>query len=387
MVPASLGNLTKAMSTQQTAVATEINYPADQAPVVVIMAGGAGTRFWPVSTERRPKQFFELVGKNTLFQQSYERARALTQVERILVLTSERFVELVQAQAPELPAENIIGEPMRRDTAAAIALAAALCGHRFDDKTVMLVFTSDHYIWPLEAFQRDLRSVVQGVQGDESALYTLGIKPHYPATSYGYLHLGPTVEQAAGIAHHELREFREKPDRETAQAYLDSGQYLWNSGMFAWQVGAIWRELEQHLPEHAAQMTQAARADASGTWRSALRRAFEPLPSISIDFGVMEKAARVRCIAASFQWSDVGGWLALEPFLSGDEDGNHVRGQLYTYEAENNIVFSEDAEEHVALVGVEGLVVVRSGNKTLVVSRERAEDVKLLVKELQLALR
>ena len=353
---------------------------------VVIMAGGAGTRFWPVSTESRPKQFLDLFGGRTMLQRSFDRAAGLTSPERILVLTNASFAALVREQLPELPARNVIGEPMRRDTAAAVVLAACLVRRRFGDP-VMAVFTADHLIEPAEEFRRSVRSASSAAAISPGALYTFGIAPEFPATGYGYLERGRELLDDQGIRHFQLQRFKEKPDRVTAERYIESGRFYWNSGMFVWSVDAILEEAERQIPEHARLLAAVAREDGSPRWEEALRRGFEPLRRVSIDYGVMEGAKDVRCVEGRFSWSDVGGWLALEQYLGRDGTGNASRGRLKALDASSNIVFCENPREVVALVGVEGLVVVRSGDRTLVVPRDRAEEVKELVARLSLDLR
>lgn len=352
------------------------------------MAGGAGTRFWPLSTESRPKQFLSLFGQRSLLQLSHDRVAGLVPPERILVLTNQRFVPLVRQQLPELPQQNIIGEPMRRDTAAAVALAALLARHRFGNP-VMAVLTADHLIEPVELFQRTLISAARAAAADDGVLYTFGIQPTYPATGYGYLERGEAVPGAGGdgVSHYALARFQEKPPRELAEKYLTSGRFYWNSGMFVWQNAAILAELQRQLPGHLAALEPALAHDRGPGWAEALERAFEPLQKESIDFGVMEKAERVRCVASTFEWSDVGGWLALEPFLAHDEAGNAHRGGLRGHGAAGNITFCEDEQEVVALVGVRDLVVVRTGRTTLVTDKRNAEAVKALVAKLDPSLK
>ncbi len=346
--------------------------------VVVIMAGGAGTRFWPMSTEARPKQFLSLFGERTLIQASYDRVAGAVPPERVLVLTSASFVELVREQLPELPAENVIGEPMRRDTAAAVALAALICKARFGNP-VMAVLTSDHLIEPVEQFQRTLLSAARGAMASGKALYTIGILPTYPAEGFGYLHRGDLLQDDEGVQHFQLKRFREKPDRVTAERYLESGEFYWNSGMFIWSTDAILEELELNLSDHVKHLKRAMPADGTDGFADALKDAFRPIKKISIDFGVMEKAREVRCVGSTFNWSDVGGWLALEEHLPTDPHGNAHRGELEVHESRNNLVFCEDQEQVVALVGVDDLVVVRSGNVTLVTHRDSTESIKQLV--------
>lgn len=345
--------------------------------VVVIMAGGAGTRFWPASTEARPKQFLPFFGERSLLQQSYDRVAELLPDERIWVLTQERFRSLVEEQLPSLPAYNIIGEPMRRDTAAAIGLAALLAEKRFANP-VMAVLTSDQLIEPKAAFQAGLRSALQGAQASE-ALYTFGIPPTFAATGYGYLELGTFLFENEGLPHHALQRFVEKPDAERAQQYLQSGSFLWNSGMFVWQNRAILAEFERQLPGHLHALRPAVAEDRTASFAQALHDAFAPLPKQSIDFGILENAKEVRCVRANFDWSDVGGFLALGEHLPQDGGNNAHRGRLVALEASQNLVFAEDEEESIALFGVDDLIVVRSGKKTLIAPKARAEELKKLV--------
>jgi len=330
--------------------------------VSVIMAGGAGTRFWPVSTQARPKQFLKLVGDTSLLQESYARVRDLTGPDRTLVFTHADYVTQVREQLPELPPAHVIGEPSRRDTAAVNALAALMVKEKFGN-AVMAILTADHWIRPLSSFQEAVRKAVQGA-AEASCLYTMGIRPTYPATCYGYLHVqdGRKVER-----------FVEKPDLATAKGYVESGQYLWNSGMFFWQADTILAQFEQHLPAHLETLRPALGGE--------LAAAFERLQRISVDYAILEKAPDVRCLAPDFDWTDLGGWLALEPFLEELED-NHHRGRLAALEATSNIVFCEDPAELVALLGVENLIVVRTGKTTLVLHREKTEQVKKLLERI-----
>ncbi len=349
--------------------------------VVVIMAGGAGTRFWPMSTEARPKQFLSLFGERTLLQASYDRVVGLVPPERVLVLTSASFVDLVREQLPQLPEQNVVGEPMRRDTAAAVALAALICKKRFGNP-VMAVLTSDHLIQPVEQFQRTLLSAARGAAASDRALYTIGILPSYPAEGFGYLHRGKLIQDDDGVQHFQLKRFREKPDQVTAERYLESGEFYWNSGMFIWSTEAILAELELNLSDHLTHLQPAVDQDGQEGFKDALEAAFQPIKKISIDFGVMEAAQQVRCVGSSFDWSDVGGWLALEEHMAQDPHGNTPRCELEILDASNNLVFCEDSNQVVALVGVEDLVVVRSGDVTLVTRRNCTEKIKDLVANL-----
>ncbi|MEW5724227.1 MAG: sugar phosphate nucleotidyltransferase [Thermodesulfobacteriota bacterium] len=344
----------------------------------VILAGGAGTRFWPLSTPRRPKQFLRLFGDRSLLEMSFDRLAGLVPAHRVLVLTNRDFVDLVREQLPALPPENAVAEPQRKDTAAAAALGALLCRRLFGDRVILTV-TADHLIEPVAMFQETMLAAA-GQARKAGGLYTFGVSPTHPATGYGYLELGKKTAEEGGVWFYDLISFKEKPDQDTAARYLASGRYLWNSGMFAWTPGAIIEALAEHLPGHLAALIPAVEQFGTPGWPAALAEAFAELRAISIDYGVMEKAARVRCAAARFSWSDVGGWPAVGERLPGDGRGNNVRGRVFSLDASDNLVFCMDPAETVALVGVEGLMVVRAGDKTLVAPKSRAEEVKALVK-------
>ena len=344
--------------------------------VAVILAGGAGTRFWPASTQALPKQFLRLTGERSLLQLSYDRVKDLIPPELVFVVTAEQFIAAVREHLPELPAGNIIGEPMRRDTAAAVALATLLVHERCGPCTIT-VLTADHLIGPTNAFHGALLSAAGSASRGES-VYTFGIPPSSPATGYGYLEVGDQLCLHGGIGHHAVRSFHEKPDGATAERYLASGRFLWNSGMFVFHSGLMRDLLLHHLPLHVAALTPVVQAPQLST----LAAAFAPLPLLSFDKGVMEKLHNTMCVRANFHWSDVGGFSALAAHLPRDGFGNAARGQLRSKEAMGNVVWCEDDSEVVALVGVENLIVVRAGRRTLIVPLDRAEEIKALVASL-----
>lgn len=337
-------------------------------PVVVIMAGGAGTRFWPLSTEERPKQFLALTSDRTLIQMSFDRVVGLTDLDRIFVLTSAIYVDLVREQLPELPSGNVVGEPCRRDTAAALAFAALLVEDRFPDQA-MVVVTADQVIDPLEEFQRAILEAVKNC-GD-GVLYTLGISPTYPATQYGYLEMGEPIN-GGELPHFKLRRFKEKPDLDTAREFLEQGAYYWNSGMFVWKTSDILEQYERHLPEHLATLRPVIQEPES----AAFDEAFARLQSISVDFAILEKAEQIQAVIPPIEWDDVGGWQAARRYLPEDAEGNRIRGSVTTFKSSRNTIFSEDPNEELLLLGVEDLVVVRSGGRTLVAHKSRLDDLK-----------
>jgi len=347
--------------------------------VVVIMAGGAGTRFWPLSTGKKPKQFLTLFSDKSLLRLSYERIYGLVPPERVMVLTNRDFIPLVREQLPELPEENVIGEPCRRDTAAAVTLAALLC-RKMHGNPVMTILTADHLIEPTDLFLKHVVSAVRFARRD-NVLYTFGIVPDYPATGYGYLERGERVLEDDGIEHYNLLRFKEKPDIDTARRYVESGRFLWNSGMFVWSADAILGELRKHLPDHVEKISKAVSLHGGDRWNDALEEAFTPLAPVSIDFGVMEKASNVRCVAAAFSWNDVGSWPALREHLPADDASNTSNCRLVALDAGDNIVFSENPDDTVVVVGVNELVIARAGSRILVAHRDRTEDIKKLVAE------
>lgn len=358
-----------------------VDKPIVASLVALVMAGGRGTRFWPLSTSERPKQFLKLLGDRTMLQQTVDRLTGLVPPERILVLTNQSYIPLVREQLPELPAENIVGEPVARDTAAAIALGAVLCSSRFGD-SLMVVLPADHFVVPTDVFQRTLLSAAKQAAG-EDCLYTIGIPPTYPATGYGYLEAGDSVFKDGIMEHYRLQRFKEKPDLDLAKEYLQSGRYYWNSGMFVWRTETILGQFREHLPGHADRLLPLTEHVGSPDFTRRLEKALQPLPSISIDYGVMEKAQDVRMVRALFQWSDVGGWVSLASYLPEDAAGNRFKGLLHSLDAGENVVYCQDEDEQVALLGVSGLIVVRVGQKTLVAHKSKAEEIKALLKAIQ----
>jgi mannose-1-phosphate guanylyltransferase len=351
--------------------------------VVAIMAGGSGTRFWPMSREERPKQFLNLTGTRTMLQVTRDRLEGLVPPERILVLTNARFADLAREQLPELPAENVIGEPMARDTSGAVALAAALVEKKWPG-AVLAILAADHTIEPAARFCEVLLATAEAAAA-EGGLYTFGIQPRSAATGYGYLEVGAKIGERRGAPVHKLAAFREKPDQATAETFLKSGKHLWNSGMFVWKTTDILAEIQRHLPAHHAAMKGAAEAWGTPGFEAALKAAFEPLPKVSIDFGVMEKASDVRCAVADFDWNDVGGWVALEQVLPQDAVGNWTQTDLLALDATGNIVVSEQNGHKVVCIGVSDLIVVTTPNATLVCRKADAERIKQAVEALKKA--
>jgi mannose-1-phosphate guanylyltransferase len=342
----------------------------------VIMAGGRGERFWPLSTLKTPKQTLSLIGDQTLLSMSIERVEGLIPPERILVITSAELVEPICEAAPELPRENVIGEPSGRDTAAVCALAAAIVKSR-DPEGVVCTLTADHVIKDLDLFKTTLTESVN-VALKNDVLITIGIQPHFPSTGFGYIETSDVFNNEGETEFLQAVRFVEKPDLETAESYLDAGNFFWNSGMFVWSAGSILKAFETHQPqlaEMAARMEQVVDTD---KFDAKLEEEYGQLDRISIDYAIMEKSSNIITAKGVFRWHDVGCWTALEEHIDPDSTGNVIAGELVTLESANNVVYSK--ERLTALIGVEDLVVVQAPNATLICHKDKVQDVKKMVK-------
>jgi mannose-1-phosphate guanylyltransferase len=350
----------------------------------VIMAGGAGTRLWPLSRGERPKQLLDVVvgpgGRpHSLLREAFTRLRALLPAENIWVCTAARYGDQVAAALPELSPDRLILEPEARDTANAVGLAAALVADT-DPDAELAVVSADHVIRPVERFAAALETAYRAVATRPGALVTLGIRPTSPATGFGYVQRGAATE-LPGVA--EAASFREKPDLATAEAYLASGAYLWNSGMFVWRAGTVLDALAGHLPETAAGLRRVVAAPAGPERDAVLAEVFPTLPKISVDYAVLEPAAaepgRVLVVDLDVDWLDVGSWSALAHTLEADGAGNAVHGLSVLLDSAGNVVFSDDPDHLVALVGVRDSVVVHTADVTMVCPVADAERVKELL--------
>jgi mannose-1-phosphate guanylyltransferase len=347
----------------------------------VIMAGGGGTRFWPRSRQSKPKQFLTLAGEQTLLQQAGERIEALADPERTRIVTGAAHRAETARQLPHLPEGQIIGEPCGRDTAACIGLAAALV-HRRDADGIMLVMPADHVIEPAQEFRRAAHVAAQMVQEHPQALVTFGIRPTFPATGYGYIQRGAELGQRQGVRVFRVKAFREKPDAELAEQMLSSGEYFWNSGIFAWRADTILGALGQNQAGLAAAVERIAAAWGTPERDKVFAAEYERLTKISIDYAVMEKAKEVLVVEAPYRWDDVGSWRALERMQPQDADGNTVQGEHCGLRTTNCIVAAGPGTL-VATVGVDNLLIVQDGDAILVADRRDEAAVKQLVESLK----
>jgi mannose-1-phosphate guanylyltransferase len=340
----------------------------------VIMAGGAGTRLWPLSRKDRPKQLLKLFDGASLLQLARRRLTGLFAPENIWIITSAAYLDHVAEQLPDLPRDNLIGEPLGRDTANAIGLAAHVLARRDRDAT-MAVFTADHIIQPQDRFAGAIQAGLEAAERFPQSLVTFGITPQSPHTGYGYLHRGEVV----GPGTWRVAEFKEKPTLEAAREYVATGEYYWNSGMFVWRVGAILAELERLLPENARVLERLAAGWERVAGTPAAAAAFGQLRRISIDFGVMEQARSVLLVEMTCDWKDLGSWLSVASTRTADEAGNvAIAPRAMILDGGRNVVISE-AEHLVVLLGVDDVVVVHSEDATLVCRRHEAERLKDLV--------
>lgn len=343
---------------------------------VLILAGGSGERFWPLSRKTRPKQLLALFAAETLLESTLRRLDGLVPATQILILTNADQESGVRALCPSLPPENILAEPAKRDTAAAIALGVGWIARRAPGAT-MIVLPADHLIRDVAGFQRTLRTAVAAAE-QTGELVTIGIPPTWACPGFGYIERGAPCEidaAADGPPVFEVVRFREKPNAELAETFFAQRTFRWNAGMFIWTVPAIVGAFNRHAPALGEFI---ARLHATPDLPGLLRDAFPTLPKISIDYAVMEKTGRVLVVEAAFDWDDVGGWTAVAKYLAGDDAGNHGNCPLRTIDAANNIIFSEHPRT-VALIGVSDLIVVQTPDALLVCHRHEAEKIKQLV--------
>lgn len=341
---------------------------------VVILAGGSGERFWPLSTPQHPKQFPPLLDGQSFFQRTVERATSLVGTDRVLVATRRELLPIVEQQLPGFPRANCVLEPVGRDTAACIGLAALVIETR-DPGARMLVTPSDHHISPLHAFEETVRHGLRLLDCLDG-LVTLGIPPTGPETGYGYILAGETVSEHP--AARRCRRFTEKPDRTTAERFVADGRYYWNSGIFLWRAATLLREVRRHLPEHARLLDELRPALGGAGEAEALDRLFPQMPKVSVDVGILEKADEVYMVPATFAWDDVGTWSALGRILPKDDSGNAAVGRLVARDTHDCVVYG--TTRPIATIGLRDLVVVETAEGILVCPKARAQEVKDLVR-------
>jgi mannose-1-phosphate guanylyltransferase len=360
--------------------------PSDR--YIIIMAGGRGERFWPVSREQTPKQLITLLGTRSFLQQAVDRVLPIVPLKNILIITNEAQAPEVRRQLPKLPRENIIAEPCGRDTCAAVTLGAALVGAR-STMGVMAVLPADHVIPDSKRFQQVLADALD-LAGRGQVIVTIGIQPTEPATGYGYIHVGAELPAPQGVKRYKTAFFKaerfvEKPNLDRALEYVNSGQYRWNAGMFVWSFVTITQGLEKHQPEMAAACQRWFKA--AGTparLRKTLAREYPDLKKISIDFALMEHAQNVVVADGSFAWDDLGSWTALARHLKADAEGNCAVADFIHVDAARNIIYDARTRTRtpIAIVGLRDSIIVQTDDATLVAHKSQAQKVKELVAKL-----
>ena len=347
-----------------------------------IMAGGVGSRLWPRSRTRTPKQFLDLVGQETMLQESFHRLLPVMPAENILVGVGTQYVSVVREQLPDLPPANIVVEPAGRGTAPAIGLGA-LHIHRRDPEGVMAVVTADHHIGNADRFQRVLVAAAQVARTGH--LVTLGITPTFASTGYGYIRRAEKLDTIDGFDVYRALRFTEKPDATMAQAFYESGLYSWNSGMFIWRVDVIRHEFERQMPRLFAQLDEIDRAWGTADEQRVLERVWENVDKETIDYGIMEHARDVAVVPVHIDWNDIGSWGTLMELLEADENGNVLAGEHVTLETRNTLVYSP--KKLVATIGLEDLIIVETDDALLICPRDRSQDVRDIVDALRAAKR
>ncbi len=348
----------------------------------MIMAGGGGTRFWPRSRQKKPKQFLQLGGDKSLIQQAYERLEAAVPPERMWVITSEAYRQLTQSHMPALADDHIIGEPVGRDTAPCVALGAALI-FKADPEAVMLVSPADHVIEPVQEFRRAVHAAFEICKENPNTFLTFGIPPTYPSVGYGYIQKGPEAMQRQGITAYKVSAFKEKPSSEIAQQFFASGDYFWNSGIFVWKASTVLASLKEHKPAMYASAMKIAEAWSTPDRKEVLETEFANMEKISVDYAVMEKAKEVMVLQTPYKWDDVGSWQALERLHPQDADGNTVLASHCGIKTGNCIIVSDNRKNIITTIGVDNLIIVQDGDALLVADKKDEAGVKQLVDTLK----
>jgi mannose-1-phosphate guanylyltransferase len=355
---------------------------------VIIMAGGRGERFWPVSREKTPKQLITLLGKRSFLQQAVDRVLPVVPLKNIIIITNAVQAPQVAKQLPKLPKENIVAEPVGRDTCAAVALGAAIVGAR-STTAVMAVLPADHVIPEEKKFQQVLADAFD-LASRGQVIVTIGIKPTEPATGYGYIHAGPALPPPQGVKSYKTTFFKaerfvEKPNLEKALEYLNSGAYRWNAGMFIWSFVTVTQGLEKHQPEMATACQRWFKvANQPAKLKKVLAKEYPEIKKISIDFALMEHAQNVVVADGSFEWDDLGAWPALARHVKPDAEGNSAVGDFVHVDAARNIVYDARTKNRtpIAVVGLRDCIIVQTDDAVLVAHKSQAQKIKEMVAKL-----
>ncbi|OGL39797.1 MAG: hypothetical protein A3C43_01635 [Candidatus Schekmanbacteria bacterium RIFCSPHIGHO2_02_FULL_38_11] len=346
---------------------------------IAIMAGGKGTRFWPLSKGKLPKQLLKLTGTKTMLQLTVERILPVSKPEKIFIVTNIEYGKEVSKQLPYIPKENILKEPEGRNTAACIGLASVHI-NRIDPSGNMVVLPSDHFITEPEGLRKLLSSIDKTLRKMD-CLFTIGFKPTYPETGYGYIQLGDKIGKTNSRRIFKVIRFTEKPDHKTAKMFLRTGKYLWNSGIFVWKVKTILNEIKKHLPNLFNGLMEIEKSIGKTSEHRVIKKIYNSLGNISIDYGIMEKSSNIAVIPSQIHWKDIGNWNSLEEILKKDSTNNISVGKNILIDTNDSIVFSTN--HIIATLGVKDLIIVQAGNAVFVCHRKRDQDVKKIISALE----
>ena len=347
--------------------------------VAVILAGGSGSQLYPRSTEQKPKQLIHLLGEGTMIQNTVARLLPVFDPSRIYIVTTNHLASLVRDQVPLVPADNVITEPFRRNTAPSLALANAVLFSRYSPETVVVALPSDHIVHNIGEFHDSLRTAVIAA-GETGGLVTIGLEPTRPETGFGYLQVSDTAVSLPNVRSSAVRKvhvFAEKPDRDTAERFIDAGDFLWNSGMFVYSLQTFDEELRAYLPDYADMFEQLHSPSSAEEFTLRVEGIYKQIRPISVDYGIMEKSKRVLCVISSFEWSDVGTWDEVYRLSKKDSRRNVLEGDVFTVQTKGCLVSSYG--KVVGLIGLEDLVVIDSDNMLLICKRGETHRVSELV--------
>ncbi|PJI08933.1 MULTISPECIES: mannose-1-phosphate guanylyltransferase [Clostridium] len=343
----------------------------------LIMAGGKGERFWPLSTDEKPKQFLQLLGDKTMIQMTVERLEKLISIEKIFVVTAERYVDILKKQLPELPERNIIVEPVGKNTAPCIGLSAFMINKYYKDASIV-VLPSDHLIVNDNKLLDTIKSANNFVEENDDSIVTFGMQPNRPETGYGYIKSGEIKEKVNGFEIRKVDKFVEKPNREKAESYLKVGNFLWNGGMFIWKCSTILKLTEKYLNKTYNILREIA-ISSDSEFNNTLKREYVNVDDISVDYGIMEKADNIYVIPCDFGWDDIGTWHAVERYRDKDEDNNVCVGEIKSIDSKNNILVGK--EKPIVVVGLSDVFVVESDDIIFVGRKDDIERIKEIKKK------
>lgn len=343
----------------------------------VIMAGGVGSRFWPRSKEKTPKQLLNIIGDSTMIQETVARLNGIVEKENIYVITNKVQKEEIVKQLPDLCKENIIEEPFGRNTAACIGLASVVIKSKAED-AITMILPADHIIKDLKEYHKTLRQAAEFADNSKG-LVTIGIKPSRPETGYGYIQIEEN-EETKNV--HKVYTFAEKPNYATAVRFVESGDFFWNSGMFIWRVDAILNEIEKYMPDLFEGLNELIPALKSPDFNKTLANVYGKLRNISIDYGIMEKSQNVFLTKGDFSWSDVGSWEEVYQLTNKDENGNAIVGNVFTEMTVDSYIYSP--EKFTSVIGVDNLIIINSNDALLVCRRDQSQEVKKIVDHLKI---